>query len=191
MIKPDDSIIVLVNYNTEFFRNCFSKMEFLMGMDYINNFIDKYKIPVIFTERELNYTVENPELLKLRNRKEENRMKNMAPPSDYDRGFIEEFNKKIKVNNTVKTWKEDIFYRSSLEEEISKTGRRSIFLGGFFTDTDIFISSANANIREYNTIVVSDITSTYSERLYFQSLEMISQFVDVTDTRDMEQYYPV
>jgi len=191
MIKPDDSIIVLVNCNPEFFKNSFSKMEFLMGIDYMNNFIAKYKIPVIFTERELHYNTDNQEISKLRNRKEENRMKNMAPPSEYDEGFLEEFNKKIKVNRIVKTWKEDIFHKSSLQEEISKTGRKSIFLGGFFTDTDIFISAATANIREFNTIVVSDITSTYSERLYFQSLEMISQFVDVTDTRDLEQYFPV
>ena len=61
----------------------------------------------------------------------------------------------------------------------------------FFTDTDIFISSIEASLREFNTIVISDITSTYSERLYFQSLEMISQFVDIIDTRDLMLIYDV
>ena len=48
----------------------------------------------------MNYTVENTELLKLRTRKEENRMKNMAPPSDYDKGFIEEKNGRTRAYAT-------------------------------------------------------------------------------------------
>lgn len=191
MIKPEDSLIIFVNYKPEFFAHSFSKMEFLMGMDYMNNFRTRFKIPVMFTERELYYPIGNKDVLNLRNRKEENRMKNMPPNSEYDKGFMEEFKNKIEVKNPVKTEKEDIFYHSTLEDEISKTGRNTILLGGFFTDKDIFISSANANIRELNTVVVSDITSTYSERLYFQSLEMISQFVDVIDTRDLGEYFPL
>jgi isochorismate hydrolase len=190
MIISDDSVIVIANYSTDFFENTFSKMEFLMGMDYINSFVDKYNIPVIFTERKLYYNINNPEVLESRNRKEKNRIKKIAPESEYDRGFIKEFENKIQVKNVVNVEKEDIFYHSKLENEINKLGRNTLLLGGFFTDKDIFISSAEANIREFNAIVISDITSTYSERLYFQSLEMISQFVDVMDTRDLEKNFP-
>ena len=70
-------------------------------------------------------------------------------------------------------------------------GRKTILFGGFFTDTDVFISSVSASIREYRSLVVSDISSTYSERLYFQSLEMISQFIDIIDTRDLGEDFPV
>ncbi|WP_337860442.1 isochorismatase family protein [Ferroplasma sp.] len=190
MIQPEDSVIILANYNADFFDNIFSKMEFLMGMDYINSFASKHKIPVIFTERKLYYQIKNPEVRELRNRKERNRIKNITPRSDYDQGFLKEFENKIKVKNVVSAEKEDIFYHSDLAQEINKLNRNTILLGGFFTDKDIFISSATANIMEFNTFVVSDITSTYSERLYFQSLEMISQFVDVLDTRDLEKYFP-
>ena len=69
--------------------------------------------------------------------------------------------------------------------------KKTVLFGGFFTDTDVFISSIGASMLEYRSIVVSDISSTYSERLYFQSLEMISQFIDVIDTRDLGVDFPL
>ena len=63
MIKPEDSLIILVNYKPEFFAHSFSKMEFLMGMDYMNNFRTRFKIPVMFTERELYYPIGNKDVL--------------------------------------------------------------------------------------------------------------------------------
>ncbi len=191
MIDPDDTAVVMVNYSTEFFRHTFSKMEFLMGMDYMNSFISKYNVPVIFTIRKLCYDVGNPHLKEIRDFKENNRKKNMPPESDYDEAFLREFHGKITVKNEIKVEKEDIFYHSNIENILEHTGRKTILFGGFFTDTDVFISSVNAGIREYRSIMVSDISSTYSERLYFQALEMISQFIDVIDTRDLGEDFPL
>ncbi|WMT51461.1 MAG: isochorismatase family protein [Ferroplasma sp.] len=191
MINPDDTSLVMINYSTEFFRHTFSKMEFLMGMDYMNSFISKYNIPVIFTKREICYNVSNPDLNVIHNLKEKNRKKNMPPESDYDENFIKEFNNKIAVKNEIKVQKEDIFYQSNIENVLKDTERKTVLFGGFLTDTDVFISSINAGMREYRSIVVSDISSTYSERLYFQSLEMISQFIDVIDTRDLGEDFPL
>ncbi len=189
MIDTEDTSLVLINYKPEFFNHCFSKMEFLMGMDYINEFIKKYKIPVIFTERELNYKMPDKNLNEIRNKKEENRRKNMVLPSEYDKKFLDEFKNKITVKNPVIVQREDIFYESKFMDEINKYGRKTLLFGGFFTDTDVFISSINAGMRDFRSIVVSDISSTYSERLYFQSLEMMSQFIDVIDTRDLMKIF--
>jgi nicotinamidase-related amidase len=191
MIDPDDTAVVMINYSTDFFRHTFSKMEFLMGMDYMNSFISKYNIPVIFTRRKLYYNISNPQLKEIRNLKENNRKKNMPPESDYDENFLMEFKRKISVKNEINVQKEDIFYHSNILSALEDTKRKTILFGGFFTDTDVFISSINAVMHEYRSIVISDISSTYSERLYFQSLEMISQFIDVIDTRDLGVDFPL
>ena len=191
MIDPDDTAVVMINYSTEFFRHTFSKMEFLLGMDYINSFVSKYNIPVIFTRRKLWYDIHNHDLKEIRDFKEKNRKKNMPPESDYDENFIKEFNRKITVKNEINVQKEDIFFHSNIANILENTERKTILFGGFFTDTDVFISSVSAGIREYRSLVVSDISSTYSERLYFQSLEMISQFIEVIDTRDLGEDFPL
>lgn len=191
MIDPDDTAVVMINYSTEFFRHTFSKMEFLLGMDYMNSFISKYNIPVIFTSRKLCYDIRNQDLKEIRDFKEKNRKRNMPPESDYDENFIKEFNRKIPVRNEINVEKEDIFFHSNIENILENTERKTLLFGGFFTDTDVFISSVSAGIREYRSMVVSDISSTYSERLYFQSLEMISQFIDVIDTRDLGEDFPL
>ena len=191
MIDPDDTAVVMINYSTDFFRHTFSKMEFLMGMDYMNSFISKYNIPVLFTRRKLYYDIRNHELKEIRDFKEKNRKKNMPPGSDYDENFIKQFDRKIAIENEINVHREDIFFQSNIENILNNMGRKTILFGGFFTDTDVFISSVSASIREYRSLVVSDISSTYSERLYFQSLEMISQFIDVIDTRDLGEDFPV
>ncbi len=191
MIDPDDTAVVMINYSTDFFRHTFSKMEFLLGMDYMNSFVSKYNIPVIRTRRKLCYDIHNHDLKEIRDFKEKNRKKNMPPESDYDENFIKEFNRKITVKNEINVQKEDIFFHSNIANILENTERKTILFGGFFTDTDVFISSVSAGIREYRSLVVSDISSTYSERLYFQSLEMISQFIEVIDTRDLGEDFPL
>lgn len=191
MIDINDSIIIMLNYDEKFFKNTFSKMEFLMGMDYMNNLIKKFDLPVIFTERELNYKINNNEIYEIRTKKENKRIENKPPESSYDEKFLKDFKEKIIIKNSINVKKEDIFYNTDIENYIKKFNRKTILFGGFFTDTDIFISSIEANLREFKSIVISDITSTYSERLYFQSLEMINQLVDVIDTRDLMSIYDV
>ncbi len=191
MIDINDSIIIMLNYDDNFFKNTFSKMEFLMGMDYMNNLIKKFDLPVIFTKRELNYKINNDEIKEIRNKKENKRIENKPPESSYDEKFLKDFKEKIIIKNLINVKKEDIFYNTDIENYIKKFNRKTLLFGGFFTDTDIFISSIEANLREFKSIVISDITSTYSERLYFQSLEMISQFVDVIDTRDLMSIYDI
>ncbi len=191
MIDINDSIIIMLNYDDDFFKNTFSKMEFLMGMDYVNNLTKKFNLPVLFTKRELNYKIKNNDIKEARDKKENKRIENKPPETSYDEKFLNQFRDKIEIKNQINVKKEDIFYNTDLENYIKKYHKNTVLLGGFFTDTDIFISSIEASLREFNTIVISDITSTYSERLYFQSLEMISQFVDVIDTRDLMLIYDV
>ena len=120
MIDPDDTVVVMINCNTEFFRHTFSKMEFLMGMDYMNSFISSYNVPIIFTRRELSYDIRNPDLKKIKDFKEKNRKKNMPTESDYDENFIKEFNRKIIIKDEIKVQKEDIFYHSNIESILER-----------------------------------------------------------------------
>ncbi|KJE48930.1 MULTISPECIES: isochorismatase family protein [Acidiplasma] len=189
MISPEDSIIIMENYSRDFFRNVFSKMEFIMAVDYLKNFVNKYDVPVLFTERPFKYITGNEEInmfiKKMNERKENSKM----PESPMDKKFLSDFERALIPENVVHVKKEDIFYNTNVEDLIRQHKRNTVLLCGFFTETDIFLSSYESYIREFNTYVISDATSTYSERLYFQSLEMISQMVNVIDTRDMEKMF--
>ncbi len=189
MFNPDDSIIIMINYDNMFFKNVFSKMEFIMGIDYLNSYSKKFNVPFLFTQRDLNYNITNEKLDNFRNSMNKRRLNNRAPESNMDGKFIDEFNKKIIPENIIKTFKEDIFYHTNIEDILRGYKRNTLLMCGFFTDTDIFVSSFESYVREFNTYVVSDASSTYSERLYFQSLEMIAQILPVIDTRDMEKYF--
>ena len=107
MFNPDDSIIIMINYDERFFKNIFSKMEFIMGIDYLNHYSEKFHVPFLFTQRDLNYKTGNEELNNFRNSMSKRRLDGRAPESHMDSKFINEFNKKIIPENVIKTYKEE------------------------------------------------------------------------------------
>ncbi len=187
--RSDRSIIIFVNNSPEFFKGVFSKMEVIMALDYMSNFIKRYNINVLNTIRDINYSVKNEDLMNFKKEIDERRLMGKVPESTMDERFIKDFNERSLHGDKYKVFKEDIFYKTGIEDYIKRMNKSDILLCGFFTDTDIFISAVSGYIREFNVYIISDATSTYSERLYFQALEMVSQFCRVIDTRDMEKYF--
>ncbi|AAT43206.1 cysteine hydrolase [Picrophilus oshimae] len=185
----EKSIIIFINNDMEFFNNIFSKMEIIMALDYINHFVEKYKIPVISTRRPINYSTSNPELMEFKMEVDKRRLMGKVPESPMDKKFADDFTLKRLTGDDYSVFKEDIFYKTNLDKIIKEQNKIDLLLCGFFTDTDVFISAVSAYIKEFNVYIISDATSTYSERLYFQSLEMLSYFGTVIDTRDMEKYF--
>ena len=70
-------------------------------------------------------------------------------------------------------------------------GKTTVMIAGFYTEVDVFITAAEALMHDFYSVVISDATSTFSERVFFQSLDMISQVVEVIDTRDLEKIWGV
>lgn len=190
IVDPSNVVLVFMNFTPENFEQCFSKMEFTMGMDYLSWAIEKFKIPVIFTSR--SKTGSRKERMNdYRDMKVFNRSAHSAPKSGLDERFQEEFKKYLPTRGSkiVRVPREDAFFQSTLIEDIMTVGKSTVMLGGFFTEVDVYITAVEALMHDLFSVVISDASSTFSERVFFQSLDIISQVVEVIDTRDLEKIW--
>lgn len=192
IVNPSDVVILKLNYNTENFEKCFSKMEFTMGMDYLSWAIDKFDIPTIFTEKSV-MSSERDDINTYWDLKIFNRSAHSAPKSSLDEKFMEEYRKYLPDGSSkrLEVRKADAFFGSGLEKEIRMLGKGTVMITGFFTEVDVYITAMQALMHDLFSVVISDATSTYSERVFFQSLDSISQVVEVIDTRDLEKIWGV
>lgn len=189
IVDPSRVVILFLNFTEENFEKCFSKMEFNMGMDYLSWAIDKFDIPTIYTK-----VVGSPGILSdYKESKIFNRSAHSAPKSSMDSRFMEEFLKYMpgKDSTFIEVQREDAFLGTGLDEKIRGMGRDTVMISGFYTEIDVFITAAEALMHDFYSVVISDATSTFSERVYFQSLDAISQAVEVIDTRDLEKIWGV
>lgn len=190
IVDPDRVVIINLNYSADIFRNVFSKMEFIMAWEYLESQLNKYSIPVLYTNLE-NTTENDGTLAAYLGKKHSVRAAHTAPVSPLDGKFIEKFTKYMPENreDVMTVPHEDIFLESGVEEWIRQSGRDTVLFTGFFTERDVYISAFEAIMRKYYSVIISDATSTYSERIFFTSLDLISQTVEVIDTRDLEKIW--
>lgn len=190
IVDPSDVVIVNLNFSMDNFEKCFSKMEFTMGMDYLSWAIPRFNIPNIFT-RKTGASSERAEIESYWDKKIFNRSAHSAPASILDEKFRNEFEKYLPDESSrfVDVRKADAFLDSGLEDEIRRLGKGTVMITGFYTEVDVFITAMQALMHDFFSVVISDATSTYSERVFFQSLDSISQVVEVIDTRDLEKIW--
>ncbi len=192
IVEPSKAVILFLNFSEDNFEKCFSKMEFTMGMDYLSWAIKKFNMPTIFTNL-VGYQGTPDDLLDYRENKVFNRSAHSAPKSTLDAKFMQEFRKYLPDDQStfMSVKREDAFFGSGLAERIRQMGRTTVMVAGFYTEIDVFITAAEALMHDFYSVVVSDATSTFSERVFFQSLDVISQVVEVIDTRDLEKIWGV
>ncbi len=80
---------------------------------------------------------------------------------------------------------EDIFRNAKIRSEIKRYNRSNILFCGFYTESDIYMSASESILNGYYAYVLSDGTSTISERTYFEALDLLSQSVEIIDSRDL------
>jgi nicotinamidase-related amidase len=61
---------------------------------------------------------------------------------------------------------------------------------GFHTETAILRSALSGLDHGIMPIVVSDAVSSYSERIYYEALDIISQSTEIIDSRDLMKRWP-
>ncbi|MDS0256864.1 isochorismatase family protein [Thermoplasmatales archaeon AK] len=184
ILNPDGVVLVCLNLSNENFMDIFSKMETITAFNYLLPEIDKAGIPVRFI-----YTTEPKREAKFNSYvsgKHERRKNGMAPSSGMDAQYSGQFssilpggNDPIEVANSI-----DMFDGTTLVELLGEN-RRTVMVTGFFAEREVLFNALSALNRGYFTVVVSDAVSTYSERIYYQALEIMSRSVEVIDTRDL------
>lgn len=190
IVDPGRVAIININYNDQIFADIFSKMEFTMAWDFLREPVEKYSIPMLFTGRKRKGEIKN-NLGGYLKRKESVRSSHTAPPSPLDGKFMKQFSELLPNEKSafLEVPHEDIFLDSRVIDWVRGTGKETIMFTGFFTERDVYISAMEALMRGYFSVIISDATSTYSERIFFTSLDLISQSVEVIDTRDLEKIW--
>lgn len=186
-ISPENTAIISINLTTEYFNDIFSKLEFLSAFTYIQYLAEKHMIPVIHI-RTASFEEDFKEY---RQMKLKRRLSRKAPGSSLDRDFNSQFASiAYGIGEYITSDSEDIFNCSILLELLRKSRVKYALLTGFHTETAILRSSLSGIEHGIMAIVVSDAVSSYSERIYYEALDIISQSAEVIDSRDLMRRWP-
>ena len=184
---PDEVSVVFLNYTIENFSESFSKMETVTAMDYIVPKIEETGMDSQYVFTGGNLKSSRDELTTYMENKRERRKRSRAPVSSMDARFISEFSNYLpEQNSPIYVCKgTDMFSSPDLNEKLKKSGRKSIFLCGYFVESEIYFNVISALDHGYFPFVISDAVSTYSERIFYGSLDLLSQIAEVIDSRDL------
>lgn len=190
IVDPERTILVFINFHMEIFDRIFSKLEVINAMEYLDESTKMLGIPRIYVNTLTpNNERVTSELEKYNNIKDARRRSRTAPESILDPDLNRNF-EKYAAEQEIICHHQDLFSCGEFVDRIKLSGKRTIMLAGFFTELDILRTSAACIDHGYYGVTVSDATSTYSERIYYQALDLISQTTEVIDTRDLMRIWP-
>lgn len=167
--------LIYINPASERFRQCFSKLETITAIEYVMMFQDR--IWIIPVEMDWNGATEFQLERMERSRKPEHE----SSSSEFHARFEKFLN---GMPNPVRLSYESGFDKLSGYDNQSG---RMVFLGGFNTEFEIFLSVQKLFLAGQLPVVISDLCSSPSERAHFSSLESISRFAEIIDTRDLQK----
>ena len=181
--SPNDVSFLVINYTGDQFSRIFSKMEFVTAIRYVSEASKKFSIPVIYVNKEVS---ETSPLRSYINEKLEERTRFLPAMSAYDERFREGFIRYLPSSDKViRACGEDAFKSDDVRMALKNYGRRAVYICGFRTEVEVHITALSCLSNGYFPVVVSDATSTFSERSFYSALDSMSQVVEIIDTRDL------
>lgn len=185
-LNPEGSAIIVMNPDEDAFRHSFSKFEFITSMQVLKKAAAKYGIPMIGIHREYRNSRTTEYIM----RKQQQKMISLMSPSSFDEEYLRQF-RDLDLRSSYTIYSEDIFTSDDVAERLDSMNVRSVLISGFYTESDVYVSAVEALIHDYFPFVVSDATSTISERVYFEALDLLAQHVEVIDSRDLIRVWGV
>lgn len=186
-IDPEYTAIIGINLQLDYFRDVFSKLEFINAVTYLRNLADRNKMPVIH----ISTSQPDDNFKTYRQMKVDRRMQRKAPKSVLDRDFDSQFASMFGgITDSISTQSDDAFSSSTLMDRLNKSRIRYALIIGFHTETAILRSALSCLDHGMMPIVVSDAVSSYSERIYYEALDIISQSTEIIDSRDLMKRWP-
>lgn len=187
LTNPTEVLIVNLNYSEKIFKDIFSKMEFTTAVEYLLPMAERLSIPSVYTIKDSSMAERSREFHSYIEDKSENRAKHVISASPFDDKFMSSFGRILPSSDKdiMHVPGENIFLGSNFLEYAKEGGVDTLLFTGFFTEFDVYVSAIEAQLRGYYSFVVSDATSTYSERIFYEALDLMSQVIEVIDTRDL------
>lgn len=184
LTKPENILHISLNIDKSIFENIFSKMEFLGAYEYILGAFKRHNIQTInISMNDIRYFSNE-----YGHEKNLRRKRNMAPASPQHEEFMKQFTEiteRFEPTLKYKTDKIDILTEPEILKAITSSKKNIVMISGFTTDVEILITANILYHSGFIPVVISDATSTYSERMFFTALEFISMSGEVIDSRDL------
>ncbi|MEM0156752.1 MAG: isochorismatase family protein [Thermoplasmataceae archaeon] len=186
-ITLENTAILGINLKLDCFSGVFSKLEFINAVTYLRNLADRNNI----SSFNVSTVAEDNGFRAYMQMKMERRLQRSAPKSALDRGFDAQFEKMFSdADDSILSKSEDIFSSSVLIDILHENRIRYALIIGFHTETAVLRSALSALDHGIMPVVVSDAVSSYSERIYYEALDIISQSVEIIDSRDLMKRWP-
>ena len=178
---PEESscAIVVLNPSLDRFVKIFTKFEVVTAFEYLAEAVSRFSIPVFVASR-------RDDTMRLIN-KDESNVETQKFKSRYDDEFITRYTKILSTlpSHRYEYTGFDVFSLSDLKTSISETHRKNILICGNWLETDIIGSVFGSFKMSVTPIVVSDACSSESERIFYESLDVLSRITRIIDTRDL------
>lgn len=179
--------LILLNPYERIFSNVFSKLEFLNAFSYIRWLSQEWGIPIL----RVDVIGEKNRLSDYVLLKQNRNLQRAAPRSMLDGDFNSRFSVLIRdLEPVMRSDTDDIFEAKAVANVLLNGQFENILITGFLLDRTILRVALSAIDHGILPIVVSDATSTYSERIYYECLDVISQTAEVIDSRDLMRRWP-
>ncbi len=186
ILLSGDFVHISLNNDEKHFTSCFSKMEFMTAYAYLNNFLQRNEIQSIYVSTPPSiYRGQDGEFKEYVETK--NTMFRTHSINEIEASLLREYKGLKKADGKwIKSMSISIFDPTNLEEMEDFYGKKYFVFTGFNTDSEILLNSMLSSDNGFVPIVISDCVSSPSERTHFGTLECISKFAYVIDSRDIE-----
>jgi nicotinamidase-related amidase len=172
-IRPEDTIFMAINPGVENFKDISTKFEVVTAFEYIFGAARKREIPTIFCRRKKALNFE--------------RGVNSVHVSSYDDEFSRRYQNILSTlkNEYIVYEGLDAFTSGDVVNIIKQTGKAAICIFGIPIEIDVTASVFGAIRLGWNPVVISDASSSVSERIFYESVDIMSRVATIIDSRDL------
>ena len=172
-IRPVDTIFIAINHGVENFKDISTKFEVVTAFEYIFEAARKRQIPSLFCKRRESLNMDKGV--------------NSTHVSSFDDEFSKRYQKVLSTSKDgyIKYEGLDAFTSSDLVNRIKLSQRSAICIFGIPIEMDVIASVFGAIRLGWKPFLISDASSSVSERIFYESVDIMSRVATIIDSRDL------
>jgi nicotinamidase-related amidase len=172
-IRPDDTIFIAINPGVENFKDVSTKFEVVTAFEYIFEAARKRQIPAIFCRRKEPLNMDKGV--------------NSLHVTAFDDEFSSRYQKVLSSSKEGYLPYDglDAFTSSDLVNRIKLSLRSAICIFGIPIEMDVIASVFGAIRLGWKPFLISDASSSVSERIFYESVDIMSRVATIIDSRDL------
>ncbi|GEM_PF-5681140 len=170
--------VVLINMDLDHFVSAFNKYEIIMALEHL---LSSYP-GATFTVVRLNLEYNGGPCRSFHEKSHGNN-DNLSTFEEKMLSKFEELDGMLQHPRSVEGY--SIFCDPVTAGLLGAPQTDTLLLGGFYTECEIMASVIDAVREKVKPVIISDLSSSRSERIYYKSLDILSLWAEIGDTREL------